>query len=247
MRVAFSPCPNDTFLFAHYIAETGVEPTIADIQELNELALTHEYDLIKVSCALLPLPPYRVLPVGAAIGYGCGPLLISRSPFPLTDLPTKRVAIPGKSTTAHLLLDRVAPAPRAKHFLPYHEILEAVEQGAVDAGVIIHEQRFTYQERGLHLIADLGALWNGPVPLGCLLAKPQLAATLTEALQRSLEAAYKKPPLAYMQTHAQELSPAVIQKHVDLYVAEETRQLSPAGVQAISRLIKKPSQEWLWS
>ncbi len=249
MKVAFSPCPNDTFLFAHYVTGRSVTATLADIQELNRLAKTGEFDLIKVSCAALPplLDSYRVLPIGSAVGCGCGPLLIAKEPFPLEELSQKRVAIPGEETTAHLLLTRLAPKPKEKLFCPYNEIMERIQNGSVDAGVIIHEQRFTYQQARLTLIADLGSLWEGPIPLGCLIAKPEVATSIVEALDRSLQQAYQNPPMAYMRQHAQELSCSVIQQHVDLYVTEETRSLSPQGIRAISALIEKPAEEWLWN
>ena len=225
-----------------------VSYTLADIQELNELAKSGTYDLIKVSCAALPplLEQYHVLPIGAAIGFGCGPLLISKHPFPLTELSTKRVAIPGKDTTAHELLNRVAPKPAEKLFCLYHEIGEILEAGRADAGVIIHEQRFTFQEQGFVEIADLGKLWGRPIPLGCLVAKRELGGEVIDALRRSLALATQCSPMAYMKQHAQELEESVIQQHVDLYVTEETYNLSPKGAAAIAHLIQTPVEEFLF-
>jgi 5,8-dihydroxy-2-naphthoate synthase len=246
--IAFSPCPNDTFLFhawVHGLLHSRCEPSLHDIEELNQLALKRRFPLIKVSFGCLPLllDNYALLPVGAALGHGCGPLIVAREPFDLADLSTKRIAIPGEHTTAHLLLKKLAPEPLEKHFCLYHQIDDLLHAGAVDAGLIIHEQRFTHP---FTLIADLGALWEElfdlPIPLGCLVADKtlghQTVEQLTATLRASLQYAWDNPTAsaAYVQTHAQDKDPDVIRQHIDTYVTQETLNLSPNGRKAIDHL-----------
>lgn len=247
--VAFSSCPNDTFLFhawVHNLIDARCEPSLHDIEQLNQLAIKRRFPLIKVSFGCLPLllENYAMLPVGAALGHGCGPLIVAREPFDLSDLSTKRIAIPGEHTTAHLLLQTLAPEPLEKHFCLYHEIDDLLHAGTVDCGLIIHEQRFTHP---FHLIADLGALWEErfalPIPLGCLVADKSLGheklEQLTTTLRASLQYAWDNPEASadYVRTHAQDKDPVVIHQHIDTYVTEETLNLSPTGRKAINHLL----------
>jgi 5,8-dihydroxy-2-naphthoate synthase len=257
--IAISPCPNDTFLFHAWIhglvgAEIPPSPIYADIQHLNRLALQSRFPLMKVSFALLPrlLDTYIALPVGAALGEGYGPLLIAREEAALEDVAQMRVAIPGRDTTAHHLLGQVAPEPREKHFCLYHEAFPLLERGEVDAAVVIHEQRFTYGNAGFHRIADLGQLWSGPVPLGCIVAKRSLGEPrlrlLTEILRSSLAHARENPEASrsFVLEQSQDKDPAVVDQHIALYVNDETFQLSQRGEAAAQKLLGL-EQEWLFA
>ena len=247
--VAFSPCPNDTFLFhawVHGLLDSKCTPSLHDIEKLNQLALHRRFPLIKVSFGCLPLllENYAMLPVGAALGYACGPLIVAREPFDLDELPSKRIAIPGEHTTAHLLLKTLAPEPKEKQFCLYHEIIDLLHAGAVDASLLIHEQRFTHP---FTQIADLGALWEEqfalPIPLGCLVADKTLGREqveqLTKTLQASLQHAWDHPEASadYVREHAQDKDPDVIRKHIDTYVTQETLNLSATGRQAVDHLL----------
>lgn len=267
MRIAFSPCPNDTFLFyawVHRKIQARHTPSVhlADIQELNRSALEGGYDLLKVSFANVPslMGNYQVLPVGAALGEGCGPLLVARSPFPLGALSQLRVAVPGRDTTAHLLLQLLCPAPKQKRFCLYHEAPHLLAEGVVDAALIIHEHRFTYASMGFVELADLGVLWEErehlPIPLGCLVLRRTLeadAADIVATIGASLDYAHRHSDeaLPYLLKHSQELSPEVVQRHVETYVTSETAWLSDVGVRAVERLLRKGQvgglkEDWLW-
>lgn len=249
MRIALSPCPNDTYLFHAWIAGlvgAAPTPTFLDIQQLNEAALKGTFPLVKVSCAVLPhLKNYVLLPVGAALGHNCGPKLIAKKGFPLEELSSKSIAIPGKLTTAHLLTERLLPPSKNQHFCFFHEIFDRLHAGIVDAGVIIHESRFTFAQEGFVEIADLGELWHEktqlPLPLGCLVARPEIAEEATEILRRSLAYARAYPEAShdFILQHAQDQDLSVIAQHIALYVNEETQQLSEQGRAAIATLLDK--------
>lgn len=256
LSTAFSPCPNDTFLMHAWVencfeSSLSIQPHYADIQELNQLALKGEYPLIKISIALLPrlIEDYILLPVGAALGRACGPLVISREPLNLDQLHEKRVAIPGKETTAHGLFKALVPNSSNKVFCLYHEVIEKILSGEVDAGVIIHETRFTYRNQTLHKVCDLGELWeekyNLPIPLGGFVAKRQLGNQISQivsAMKESLDYAYQYPKAGekYRLDHSIEKDPTVIQNHIDLYVNSETKELSEEGHLSIEKLIGQP-------
>ncbi|NGX60885.1 MAG: 1,4-dihydroxy-6-naphtoate synthase [Chlamydiae bacterium] len=263
--VALSPCPNDTFLFAPWIegfveSKYPITPHFADIQTLNKWAFSKRFPLIKISVAVFPklLPFYQLLPVGAALGFGCGPKLIGKKPYTLADLPNLTVAIPGEDITAHTLLSHFAPSPKEKHFCLYHEIFPLLNSDEVDCGLIIHESRFTYSEAGFFEIADLGELWEKktslPLPLGALaiqksLPEPQKKG-LTRALQDSLlySKSHPEKSLPLILKHAQELSPEIVQKHIETYVTKETEILSEEGKKAIETLLSCPlPPDWVYS
>lgn len=250
---AISPCPNDTFVWhawSHKLLSSTLPITLrlADIEELNRLALRQAFPLIKVSCALLPKisANYRLLPIGSAIGYDHGPKVVATSPLKLKELPSKTLAIPGEHTTAHRLVEKLLPPPKEKIFAPYHEVPHLVEQGIADAGVIIHEQRFLLKKYGLCEILDLGTLWEKlfylPLPLGGIVIHKDLDKDLvdhiTTALQSSLIHAwrYPKDSLPFVLANSQEKDLAVVQKHIDLYVTPETYRLSKEAKEAISIL-----------
>ncbi|MCH1429433.1 MAG: hypothetical protein GWP59_04005 [Chlamydiales bacterium] len=266
LDVAISPCPNDTFSFYFLLqnkhAAYSVSPHYHDIQTLNELAIDKKMHVSKVSCNTLQyiLDDYLVLPVGITLGFGMGPKIISKKPFPIEELPSKSLAIPGKLTTAHMLLDSLCPAPKEKKFCLYHEVLDLVEQEKVDAGIILHETRFTFRGKGFNEICDLGQLWENafklPLPLGCIVAKRNLKEgiidRLTEDLYLSLQQIYKTPEAAkgFIIERSQEKDPSIVQKHIDLYVNEESLEVSDIGLKAFDKLFElqnySPPKGWYY-
>lgn len=260
LRIGLSTCPNDTFLFAPLlegrVARRGLELDfeLADVQELNEALAAGRLDVGKASfaAALGLADRYGVLPVGAALGFGVGPVLLGRPGGPgLSALDGARpVLCPGADTTATLLLRAFFPglAARARQ-LRFDAIMPALEAGGADAGVCIHEGRFTYAQRGLVLLDDLGARWESatgaPLPLGGLLARldlpPRILSTLTAVLRESLAAAQADPraALPVMRRHAQELSDEVLWQHVALYVNEHTADLGAVGEAALAELARR--------
>ncbi len=254
LPIALSPCPNDTFLFHAWIhALVGrdllPQPTYGDIEQLNQWAIEKKYPLIKISIACLDqiADDYQLLPVGAALGEQAGPKIIAKKPFHLEEMGSKRIAIPGQETTAHLLLNTFAPPPKEKLFCLYHEIGDLISQGKADCGVIIHESRFTYEKQGFHQIADLGTLWDRrfglPLPLGGLAIRRDLPEntklTIVAALQASLRYAKTHPEASreFVSSLAQEKDPDIIAKHIALYVNRETERLSSTGILAIKTLL----------
>jgi 1,4-dihydroxy-6-naphthoate synthase len=256
VRFGFSPCPNDTFAFDALVhgriaAPFTVTPALHDIEELNALARRGRYELTKLSIGALAgvRDRYTLLRSGGALGHGCGPLVVAREAASLADAALGRLAIPGWDTTAFLLLRLAAPALGEVVELRYDEILDAVASGKVDAGLIIHESRFTYAQHGLVQVADLGAWWEDetgmPVPLAGICARTDLdaevRATLEDALRRSVEHAFAHPAdsLEYVRAHSQELSDEICRQHIDLYVNEFTRDLGDDGVAAIDALLAR--------
>jgi 1,4-dihydroxy-6-naphthoate synthase len=268
MKIAFSPCPNDTFIFhawVHHLIPNApmLEVTYADIDRTNQLATTaHGPDILKISCAALPwvLSDYALLPCGGALGNGCGPLILAKNGTIFLNDPSKlvgrRVAIPSEQSTAYLLLrlwaDLHIPGTMEIYTLPFHEIMGAVRDGIVDAGLVIHEARFTYPAYNLAPITDLGAWWeeetNLPLPLGAIIARRSLdIATITQCIQASIEYAWENPKASqeYILEHAQEMNPHVVQKHIQLYVNKFSYDLGKEGYLAISTLLDKASQAGL--
>lgn len=254
MKVALSPCPNDTYLFHAWIEgfvgqDIPAEAVFADIQKLNENALAESFPLIKLSfhCLSRLWHAYQLLPVGSALGNHCGPKIISKMPFSLEELPTKKIAVPGEGTTAHLLLERLLPSPKEKIFCLYHEIASLVDQGVADCGVIIHESRFTFQAAGFVEIADLGEIWYeetlAPLPLGGLAISRKLPDStkkrVVAILRESLHYAQTNPKsgLPFILHHSQEKEEMCVRKHIDTYVTQETHQLSTIGIKAIETLL----------
>jgi 1,4-dihydroxy-6-naphthoate synthase len=253
---AFSPCPNDTFAFDALVhgrieASFSAEPELHDIEELNALARESRYELTKLSFGALAglRDSYTLLRSGAALGRGCGPLVVAREPASLAQATAGRVAIPGADTTAFLLLRLAAPALGEIVEVRYDRILAAVASGEVDAGLIIHESRFTFAEHGLREVADLGAWWEAetglPIPLGAICARTDIGAELIaaceDAVRRSVEYAFAHPlaSLDYVRAHSQELSDEVCRRHIDLYVNEFTRDLGDDGMAAVDALLAR--------
>lgn len=258
IRLGFSPCPNDTFMFNAIVHERialdGFEFsfTIADIHQLNELALKGELDMLKVSyntyfnCK----DQYALLEAGSAMGQGCGPLLVAKKQESIEDLVARNasVAIPGLGTTANLLLSYFAPGLTQRHEMLFHEVMPAVLDGRADLGLIIHENRFTYAGLGLVCIQDLGAYWEEksglPIPLGAIVAHrnlgPEVIGKLDRIMRASVAHAFAHPQDSadFVCQHAQELSPEVTQAHIDLYVNEFSLDMGSLGHQAVDALQK---------
>jgi 1,4-dihydroxy-6-naphthoate synthase len=247
LTFGFSPCPNDTFAFhalVHGLVEApfGVEPVLLDIEELNRRAHKGELDLTKLSVGAFAGvgDRYRLLRSGAALGRGVGPLVVAREP---RELDGARVAIPGYETTAFRLFRLARPGHGEVVELRYDEILGAVERGEVDAGLIIHESRFTYAGHGLVKLVDLGEWWESetglPVPLAGICARADIdAAGVEAAIRASVEYAFAHPEASreYVRAHSQEMSDEVCDQHIALYVNEFSVDLGDEGLAAIERL-----------
>jgi len=254
LTFGYSPCPNDTFAFhalTHGVVQLPftVRPVLLDIEELNRRAHQGEFDFTKLSVGAFAGvgARYTMLRSGAALGHGVGPLVVTRAPMTLVEAVRGRVAIPGKETTAYRLLRLAAPVIAETVEMRYDRILRAVEQGEVDAGLIIHESRFTYKEHGLHKAQDLGEWWEGetalPVPLAGICARSDLdVATMREmerGIRESVAYAFAHPTAsaAYVRAHAQEMSEAVCRQHIRLYVNEWSLDVGEEGLLAIERLV----------
>jgi 1,4-dihydroxy-6-naphthoate synthase len=257
--LAYSPCPNDTYVFAALTNgllddAPQVRVHLADIEELNNAAGRSEFELIKVSYGAIPflMDRYRVLPSGGAIGRGCGPLLValpSESPPLFADFARKRIAIPGERTTAYMLL-QLALGTRPKHVqMRFDRIIPAVANGEVDAGLVIHESRFTYRDAGLISIADLGEWWENrtvlPIPLGAVLVRNDVgdeeAREINAAVRRSLAfaRANQAAVMPYVRDHAVEMNEEVMRAHIELYVNEFTEDLGENGRAAVHALFSR--------
>ncbi len=263
LTLGFSPCPNDTFMFyplVHNLVDTGglaYQERLEDVETLNQLALKGELDISKVSYHALGQirDQYALLRSGSALGRGCGPLLVAADNIDPTDLHGRAIAVPGRYTTALLLLRLFDPALHNFIVMPFNEIMDAVLKGHVDAGLIIHESRFTYQGFGLHKLLDLGEWWEGetnlPLPLGGIVARRSLGAETITAVERALrggvEYARTHPGEAtrYIGEHAQEMSPEVCASHIDLYVNDFSSDLGDEGIRAISTLLRCAEQAGL--
>lgn len=253
LTFGYSPCPNDTFAFhalAHGLVQTSftVRPVLLDIEELNRRAHHGEFDLTKLSVGAFAAvgARYRMLRSGAALGHGVGPLVVARTPLTLEQAIKGRVAIPGQETTAYRLLRLAAPSLGDVVEMRYDRILKAVSSGEVDAGLIIHESRFTYADHGLVKVIDLGEWWERetalPVPLAGICARADLDAALVSeaggAIRASVQYAFDHPQAsrAYVRQHSQEMSDEVCDQHIKLYVNELSLDVGDEGLRAIARL-----------
>lgn len=285
MKIAFSPCPNDTFVFHALVhglipEAPSFEVTYADIDITNKLAANgSDLDILKISYAALPwiLPEYKLLPCGGALGRGCGPLVLtagtgddaagsegSMNPSYTSNavnratphqLSGKRIAVPSDRSTAYLLFRlwaaRNVPGGVGEIvIMPFHEIMPAVRDGLIDAGLVIHEARFTYPNYGLSLMVDLGSWWESdtgsPLPLGAIIARRSLdLPAISRWIQASVEYAWEHPEISrpYILEHAQEMDQAVAQSHIDLYVNEFTANLGEEGYRAITTLLQRAMDE----
>jgi 1,4-dihydroxy-6-naphthoate synthase len=254
LTFGFTPCPNDAFAFhalVHGLVPAGfeVEPVLLDIEELNRCAARAELQLSKLSfgAAAVGGDRYRLLRSGAALGRGVGPLVVAREPASLEEAAAGRIAVPGRETTAFLLLRLAAPSLGEAIDLRYDRILEAVVAGEVEAGLIIHESRFTYGEHGLVAVADLGEWWEGetglPVPLAGIFARndlePEIVDEAQAAIRASVEYAFAHPEASrdYVRSLSKEMSDEVCAAHVALYVNEHSIDIGDEGLTAIDRLL----------
>jgi len=258
LTLGFSPCPNDTYIF-HGLVHGKVplagaafsKPLLEDVETLNRWALQGRLDVTKLSFHALGhvLDRYALLHAGAALGRGCGPLLITGpgdKPAAITDW---KIAIPGAYTTAALLLRLYQPTCRHLVVRRFDRIMDAIASGAVDGGVIIHESRFTYQQLGLRCVQDLGQWWEQatglPIPLGCIAAQRTLAPALREEIDVAIAAsirwadAHPAEGWNYIQGHAQEMDPKVIRSHIGLYVNTYSRNLGEEGLHAVQELLRR--------
>jgi 1,4-dihydroxy-6-naphthoate synthase len=263
LSLGYSPCPNDTYIFYalthNKISIPGkrVVERLEDVETLNQLALKRRLDLTKISYHAFGhlREDYALLHSGGALGRGCGPLVIAPQKTDMQDLRGRRIAIPGTLTTANLLLQLYGPGYENLRVLPFDKIMPALKRGEADAGVIIHESRFTYRQAGFHQVVDLGAWWeikSGlPIPLGGILARRDLGVeTIREidrAIRGSLEYARKHPlePRAYIKEHSQELEDKVIDDHIQLYVNDFSLDLGEEGVAAVEVLMAKAEERGL--
>jgi 1,4-dihydroxy-6-naphthoate synthase len=258
LTLAYSPCPNDTYIFAALTnglldGAPRVRARLEDIENLNNSALKADYELTKVSYGAIPvlMENYRILRGGGALGRGCGPLLVAREGTggKLEDFRDKLIAIPGEMTTAFMLL-RLAMQRRPQTIaLRFDRIVDAVAGGTVDAGLIIHESRFTYQEAGLVQVIDLGDWWESqtgmPIPLGAILVRRDLdgaaASELNDAIVQSLRFARtnESAVMKYVREHATEMSEQVMRKHIALYVNEFSEDVGEEGMAAVKELFSR--------
>lgn len=266
MRIAFSPCPNDTFVFHAWVhglipGAPKLDVTYADIDITNGLAAApNGPDVLKISYAALPwvLSEYALLPCGGALGRGCGPLVLTKtgSNDPAV-LNGRRVAVPSERSTAYLLF-RLWAARNVPGgigdivVMPFHEIMPAVRDGSIDAGLVIHEARFTYPSYGLTLLADMGSWWEEdtglPIPLGAIIARRSLDLKAIAGWTRaSVEYAWAHPEASreYVLHHAQEMDPEVAKAHINLYVNEFTADLGEEGYAAVTALLTRAAAEGL--
>lgn len=257
--LGFSPCPNDTFIFDalvnNKIDTEGLqfESVLEDVQTLNKWAIEGKLAITKLSYGVLPLvlDEYILLNSGSALGRGVGPLLISNKEQGMIDVKENVIAVPGKNTTAHLLFSLAYPEAKNKIFLRYDEIENFVLEGK-GLGVIIHENRFTYQDKGLFKITDLGDYWEkqtgNPIPLGGIVIKRNIdrliQLQIDRLIKKSIQYAFSNYPVLndYIRMHSQEMSEAVMRKHIDLYVNEYSIDLGETGKQAVNKLINVYSE-----
>lgn len=259
LTLGFSPCPNDCFMFDAIVNKRidleglDFDVRMADVEALNKAAFAGDVDVTKLSyhayayCAA----NYVLLDAGSALGRNCGPLLISKRAIASEEAKAGklRIAIPGKFTTANFLLGLAFPNAQDKTELLFSEIESAVASGEFDAGLIIHENRFTYQAKGLKKVVDLGEFWESetgaPIPLGGIVARRSLPHEVQQAVNRLLRCsveyafAHRDASLPFVRAHAQEMSEEVMYKHIDLYVNEYSIDLGVEGRQAVTTLFDR--------
>lgn len=261
LSLGYSPCPNDTFIFDAMVhgkidtEDLEFEVQLGDVEQLNQKAFKTELDITKLSYhAYAHLTQnYVLLTAGSALGNNCGPLLIAKKQLDEKAISQAKIAIPGKYTTANFLLSLAYPDAQNKEETLFSEIEEQVLNGKVDAGLIIHENRFTYQEKGLVKLIDLGEYWESkmklPIPLGGIVVKRNLPLLMQQkvnrVLKRSIEWAFAntQEALPYIRQHAQEMEETVMLQHIRLYVNDYTLDLGPTGKEAINRLFSTAQKQ----
>ncbi len=252
MQIGYSPCPNDTFIFdalVHDRVDTEglrFEPVLADVEALNQWAFAGKLEVTKLSYHAFAYltERYALLHSGSALGNNCGPLLIGKVPMSEAEINAAEIAIPGRLTTANFLLSMAFPQALRKRELLFSAIEDAVLTGETGAGLIIHENRFTYAQRGLVKLLDLGEHWEQttglPIPLGGIAVRRDLPEAVQQkigrVLRRSVEYAFANPEASkpYVREHAQAMDDAVMQAHIDLYVTDYTVDLGEKGRQAVT-------------
>jgi 1,4-dihydroxy-6-naphthoate synthase len=261
LTLGYSPCPNDTFIFYALvngrIATDGLRfrEMLEDVETLNRMAQRAELDVTKVSFHAFGhlREDYCLLRTGGALGKGCGPLVISRHDCTMDELRGKSIAIPGRLTTAFLLLLIFDPSfAQNVKVVPFNEIIAAVKNGEVDAGLIIHESRFTYRKAGLWKVADLGEWWEEEtgclIPLGAILAKREMGSETVKLLdgliRRSIDFAFshRTEPLSYIKKHSQEMEDEVVTQHIDLYVNDYSLDIGDEGIRAVRELFGRAEE-----
>lgn len=270
LTLAYSPCPNDTYIMGAWslglLPSSPFAPSISllDIAQLNEAARRAEYDVIKVSVAAYPLfhQHYRILPVGAALGKGIGPILVRRPSAPPRPRASDRILIPGEHTTAHGLLRAFFPECRHTEGMLFSDIMPSLQAGFAEYGVIIHEGQFTYAQYGLELTADLGQLWTAkhqlPIPLGAICARRDMPKADCLAVAQSIRdsiafAQQDNPAIAgYIHQHAQEMEAEVLGQHIAAYVNAFSQDLGVEGERAIVELLEVggasyPSRDYVFT
>jgi 1,4-dihydroxy-6-naphthoate synthase len=257
LSLGYSPCPNDTFIFYALthdrvsIPGVTLAESLEDVETLNRRALHAELDLTKVSFHAFAylMDNYCLLKAGAALGRGCGPLVVTKRSIGMDALRGKKFAIPGMYTTAHLLLMLYGEGYDDITVMPFDAVMDAVSTGEADAGLVIHEGRFTYSARGLFKALDLGEWWEAqtglPIPLGGILARRSLGSEVVskveEAIRQSILYArsHAEETKAYIKAHARELDDRVIEEHIALYVNDFSLDLSIEGVRAVEELLNR--------
>ncbi len=255
LTLGFSPCPNDTFIFDALVHEKvdteglEFEPILEDVEALNLRAFRGELAVTKLSYAAFGhvLPKYAMLTAGSALGFGVGPLLVSKKNWAEKDLAEALIAIPGRFTTANFLLSLAYPFAKNKVEMLFSDIEKAVLEGEADAGLLIHENRFTFEKKGLQKIIDLGQFWENetrlPIPLGGIAVHREVPPTvqkkLGRVLRRSVEFAFSNPEASknYVQTHAQEMDETVQRQHIELYVNRFSVDLGAEGRSAVEQML----------
>ncbi|MEM9916919.1 MAG: 1,4-dihydroxy-6-naphthoate synthase [Bacteroidota bacterium] len=256
LSLGFSPCPNDTFIFdamIHQKVDTEgltFEVVMEDVEALNQMAFKEELAITKLSYHAYAylINAYQLLHSGSALGNNCGPLLIAKRPIAESEIAASRIAIPGRFTTANFLLGLAFPKAQQKEEVLFSDIEKKVLDESFDAGLIIHENRFTYAERGLVKLMDLGEFWEQqtqmPIPLGGIVAKRSLPLdirlTVNRVLRRSIEYAFAHPEAAmpFVKEHAQEMEPEVMKQHIALYVNDYTLDLGENGRRAVEQMFQ---------
>lgn len=257
LKLSISPCPNDTFMFDALVnkridgGDLQFELNYCDIEELNTQVVKQIPDISKISVAAYPLVAdnYQILDAGAALGNNNGPILISKKPYTIDQVNELSIAIPGIRTTANLLLNIAFPNAQKKEEVLFSKIEELVLQENYDAGLIIHESRFTYQSKGLYKIADLGEYWeqnyNMPIALGCIVVRRSLPVQIKDLINKKIAESvryaftHKEQSKLFIKCHSQELADEVIEQHIALYVNEYSVSLGEKGREAIGFLFEK--------
>ncbi|MBW1922403.1 MAG: 1,4-dihydroxy-6-naphthoate synthase [Deltaproteobacteria bacterium] len=255
LKIGYSPCPNDTFIFAH-LDETmdpdlGFEPLLADVEALNGWALEGKLPVTKISFFALGgvLDRYGLLRAGSALGRGCGPILVGRKGASLEGLESGLIAAPGQWTTARLLMGLYLKVPPRFSHMVFSEVMPAVARGLADYGLVIHEGRFTYKQYGLEMLLDLGSWWESetglPLPLGGIAIRRDLGARTAERVDRAICDSLKKSlegspgTMDYVLRHSQEMSKDVVRRHIDLYVNRFSLDLGEEGIRSVETLFDR--------